>query len=255
MDMFKINLLGVEVHPASIQELNKFISDIIVKGKKTIIAGHNLHGIYLYHKDPKRKYLCDIADIVRIDGMPILLWAKLLGYPVKREQRVTYVDWIYPLMALAESKGFRVFYLGGMPGVAKRAAAVLRSRYPNLQIQTHHGYFSPEENHAVLDEIRDFQPHILMVGMGMPKQEHWVVDNLEKVSANVILTAGACFDYIAGVIPTPPRWMGRVGLEWLYRLLSEPRRLAKRYLVEPWALLPYAVEDLIHNRYNKNKLD
>jgi N-acetylglucosaminyldiphosphoundecaprenol N-acetyl-beta-D-mannosaminyltransferase len=253
--MDRLTLLGVKVDTLSIGELNHLVSEAINKGENILIANHNLHSIYLYHHDDKMEVFYQKADYIHIDGMPILLWAKLLGYPVKREQRVTYVDWIYPLMALAESKGFRVFYLGGMPGVAERAAVILRSRYPNLQIQTHHGYFSPEENHAVLDEIRDFQPHILMVGMGMPKQEHWVVDNLEKVSANVILTAGACFDYIAGVIPTPPRWMGRVGLEWLYRLLSEPRRLAKRYLVEPWALLPYAVEDLIHNRYNKNKLD
>jgi len=87
----------------------------------------------------------------------------------------------------------------------------------------------------------------------MPRQEHWVIENFENIHANVILTAGACFDYIAGVIPTPPRWMGWLGLEWLYRLLSEPRRLAKRYLLEPWALLPLAIMDLLYNRYKKDK--
>jgi N-acetylglucosaminyldiphosphoundecaprenol N-acetyl-beta-D-mannosaminyltransferase len=144
-----------------------------------------------------------------------------------------------------------LFYLGVKPGVAERAAEILRNQYPGLQIRTRHGYFSSEENEAVVKSINAFKPHILMVGMGMPRQEHWVVDNLNEIHANAILTSGACFDYIAGAIPTPPRWMGRVGLEWLYRLISEPRRLAKRYLIEPWALLPLAIKDLLWNRYNQ----
>lgn len=77
--------------------------------------------------------------------------------------------------------------------------------------------------------------------MGMPR---WILDNLDRLTANVILTAGACFNYIAGAIPKPPRWMSRMGLEWLYRLISEPRRLGKRYLIEPWALLPLMIADV-----------
>ncbi|GAP09596.1 bacterial polymer biosynthesis proteins, WecB/TagA/CpsF family [Bellilinea caldifistulae] len=243
--MERLTLLGVKVDTLSIGELNHLVSGAINNGENILVANHNLHSIYLYHRDDKMKVFYQKADYIHIDGMPLVIWGRLLGHPLKPDQRVTYVDWIHPLMALAESKSFRVFYLGGKPGVAEQAVVILRSHYPNLQIQTHHGYFmEEEENKAVLNKIRDFQPNILMVGMGMPKQEHWVVDNLEKVSANVILTAGACFDYIAGVVPTPPRWMGRVGLEWLYRLLSEPRRLAKRYLVEPWALLPLAINDI-----------
>ena len=137
--------------------------------------------------------------------------------------------------------------------MAARAAERLKERYPQLVIQTRHGYFSPEENDAVLEEIADFQPNVLMVGMGMPRQEHWVLDNLERIQANAILTAGACFDYIAGAIPTPPRWMGRMGLEWLYRLLTEPRRLWRRYLVEPWFLLPYFVKDLLAIRQHRQR--
>jgi N-acetylglucosaminyldiphosphoundecaprenol N-acetyl-beta-D-mannosaminyltransferase len=243
--MDRLTLLGVKVDTLSIGELNHLVSRAINNGENILIANHNLHSIYLYHHDEMMRNFYQRADYIHIDGMPLLMWGRLLGYPLKREQRVTYVDWIHPLMAMAEREGFRVFYVGGKPGVAVRAAEILCARYPALKIQTHHGYFTEEENKVVLDKIRDFQTQILIVGMGMPRQEHWVADNLENITANVILTAGACFDYIAGVIPTPPRWMGRLGLEWLYRLFSEPRRLAKRYLVEPWALLPLAINDIL----------
>ncbi len=243
--MVRLTLLGVTVDPLDIESLNNYIAQTIASGERKIIANHNMRSVYLYHRDPKMRMFFEKAHVVHIDGMPLVYWARVLGYPVTRKQRVTYVDWVHPLMAVAETNGWRVFYLGGMPGVAARAAERLRKQYPRLIIFTRHGYFGPEENDDVLKEIAAFRPHVLMVGMGMPRQEHWVLDNLERIQANVILTAGACFDYVAGVIPTPPRWMGRMGLEWLYRLLSEPKRLWRRYLVEPWALLPLLIKDLL----------
>lgn len=232
--MDQINLLGVTVNPLTIQDLNQCIATSIAQQERWIIANHNLHSVYLYQRDPKMRAFYERAHIIHIDGMPLVYWARVLGYPVRREQRVTYVDWVHPLMAAAAEGGWRIFYLGGKPGVAAQAAERLRQRYPPLQIATHHGYIQPADNATVLAEIAAFQPHVLMVGMGMPRQEHWILANLDHLTANAILTAGACFDYVAGAIPTPPRWMGRAGLEWLYRLYSEPSRLAKRYLLEPW---------------------
>jgi N-acetylglucosaminyldiphosphoundecaprenol N-acetyl-beta-D-mannosaminyltransferase len=87
--------------------------------------------------------------------------------------------------------------------------------------------------------------------MGMPRQEWWILDNLDRISANIVLQAGACFDYVAGEVPLPPRWMGQLGLEWLYRLVSEPGRLWRRYLVEPWSLLIPAGSDLFHRRAHR----
>lgn len=99
------------------------------------------------------------------------------------------------------------------------------------------GYFELDEEAAVVTAVNKFAPHVLMVGMGMPRQEAWVVRNVDKIDARAILTCGACMDYRAGVTVTPPRWAGRVGLEWLFRLVREPRRLAVRYLIEPWPVL------------------
>jgi N-acetylglucosaminyldiphosphoundecaprenol N-acetyl-beta-D-mannosaminyltransferase len=134
-----------------------------------------------------------------------------------------------------------VFYLGSKPGVAERSAQTLREQYPTLQIATAHGYFDSNsgsaENQDVLDTINAYQPNLLMVGMGMPRQERWVLENRKHLSANAIVPSGALMDYLAGEIPTPPRWTGRFGVEWLYRLLCEPKRLAFRYLIEPWFVL------------------
>lgn len=240
----KLLILSVTVHPYTIDELIQYIAMAISKQERWIIANHNLHSIYLFQLDQKMREFYKRAYIIHIDGMPLIYWGRILGYPLRHDQRVTYVDLIHPLIASAAREGWRIYYLGGKPTVAALAAEKLRCQYPKLQIATHHGYFQPEQHRAILQDISMFKPHILMVGMGMPRQEHWIIDHIDDLTANAILTAGACFDYIAGVIPTPPRWIGKIGLEWLYRLLSEPRRLSKRYLIEPWYLLPLAVADL-----------
>jgi N-acetylglucosaminyldiphosphoundecaprenol N-acetyl-beta-D-mannosaminyltransferase len=242
-----IELLGVRVHPLSIAQLNGSIARSIELNQKWIVAHQNLHGIYLYHHESKMRALYAKAKYIHIDGMALIFLGKLLGYTLEREQRVTYVDWVNPLMKEAADLGWRIFYLGSKPGVVDRGIDILRSRFDGLQIVAANGYFNPHpdspENLAIIDQINNYQPHILMVGMGMPRQEHWIVDNLDRISAQVILPCGAIIDYVAGAIPTPPRWAGKIGLEWLFRLLAEPKRLWRRYLVEPWFLLRLLLVD------------
>jgi N-acetylglucosaminyldiphosphoundecaprenol N-acetyl-beta-D-mannosaminyltransferase len=217
-----------------------------------MIANHNLHSIYLYHHcDAMRRY-CDRADRIFIDGMALVLLARIVGIPLRREHRFTSVDWLEPLMRLAGANGWRVFLLGSRPGVAAAAGEALRRNVPSFEFDSASGFFdtAPEslENETVLARIDQFRPDILLVGMGMPRQERWILENRDRVSATVIMNLGAIFDYLAGEIPTPPRWMSRLGLEWLGRLIAEPRRLGRRYLVEPWSLLPLLARDLVRRR-------
>jgi N-acetylglucosaminyldiphosphoundecaprenol N-acetyl-beta-D-mannosaminyltransferase len=248
-----IKLFGVTLHAVSIPQLNALIAEAVACSQRWVIAHHNLHSIYLYHHSSRLPAFYAKADYTHIDGMALVLLGRLLGLPLRREQRVTYVDWTVPLMTAAVQQGWRVFYLGSKPGVAERGAEILQQRFPDLQIATAHGYFDArpdsQENQAVLAEINTYQPHVLMVGMSMPRQEHWVLDNLEQISANAILTAGAAMDYVAGAVPTPPRWAGKWGLEWLFRLVAEPRRLARRYLVEPWFVLRLFLSERFKQRY------
>jgi N-acetylglucosaminyldiphosphoundecaprenol N-acetyl-beta-D-mannosaminyltransferase len=240
------SLFGVKVNALTITELNALIARAIGNEKKTIIANHNLHSVYLFHHEAKMRAFYDRADYTYIDGMPFVFWARLLGIKLKLKNRVTLLDWIAPLLTEAAKNNWRIFYLGGQNGVAEKALQKIIAEFPDLQLQCHHGYFEQQgaPNQEVLAKIREFRPHLLMVGMGMPLQECWIVDNYHDIAANVMLNAGACFDYLAGVISTPPRWLGRIGMEWIFRLLHEPRRLRRRYLWEPWFILPLAFKDL-----------
>jgi N-acetylglucosaminyldiphosphoundecaprenol N-acetyl-beta-D-mannosaminyltransferase len=244
--MKSYKLLGVKVNALTIAELNQLIRMAVESNQKTIIANHNLHSVYLFHHEAKMRSFYDRAEYIHIDGMPLIFWARLLGIKLKLNNRITFVDWIMPLLTEADRKKWRVFYLGGKDGVAERALQKIHGVFPDLELQCHHGYFEQQGalNLEVLARIREFRPQLLMVGMGMPRQEYWIDKNYENIVANVLLNTGACFDYLAGAIPTPPRWLGKIGMEWIYRLLHEPRRLWKRYLWEPWFLLPHVFRDL-----------
>jgi N-acetylglucosaminyldiphosphoundecaprenol N-acetyl-beta-D-mannosaminyltransferase len=235
------DLLGVRVNTLTIAGLHAVLERTITTNCCSIIANHNLHSLYLYHKDPIMRAFYERADYIHIDGMPLVFLGRLTGLPFRREHRVTYVDWVWSLMAKAVESNWRIFYLGSKPGIAESGEKILRERFANLHLMTTHGYFDvqkgSEENSFILKKINEYRPHVLMVGMGMPRQEHWIIHNLDEIKANAILTAGACMDYVAGVVPTPPRWAGKIGAEWLFRLAVEPRRLWHRYLVEPWFLL------------------
>lgn len=234
-------LPGIRVHALTLSELNALVAGACRQGCKRIIANHNLHSIYVYYHDSKMREFYDAADYIHADGMGVVFLAGLLGVPLRHVHRITYVDWLEPLVQEAEKEGWRVFYLGSKQGIAERGASLLRERFPLLQIATSHGYFDActdsFENKLILQRIEEYRPHILLVGMGMPRQEHWILDNRHRIAAHVILPAGAAIDYVAKMIPTPPRWMGRIGLEWLFRLFAEPGRLWRRYLVEPWFLI------------------
>ena len=242
----KICLMGTSFDALTMDDLSKYINDCINLNNNAVISNHNMHSVALYHKNPDLKEFYAYSSVVHADGMALILWAKLLGYSVERDHRVTYVDWIRPLIAECAEKSWKVFFLGSAPVVAERAASILCAEFPRLQLSFKDGFFDVDgpENDLVVEAVNNFNPHILIVGMGMPRQERWIMANRSRLRVNIILPAGACMDYVAGAVPTPPRWMGRVGLEWLYRLVSEPKRLAARYLLEPWILLPWVLKDL-----------
>jgi N-acetylglucosaminyldiphosphoundecaprenol N-acetyl-beta-D-mannosaminyltransferase len=245
----RFQILGIEVERLTLDQLNAIVTDAIDRQERMLLANHNLHSVYLCHVDAKMRAFYDEASHIHIDGMPIVLLGRLRGLPFRAEHRVTYADWIHALAEQAAENNWRVFYLGSRPGVADRGAEILRQQYPGLEIRTTHGYFdaSPgsEEDRLVMAAIKEYRPHLLILGMGMPRQEHWLFDHLDQLPETAILNAGAAIDYVAGAVRTPPRWAGRFGLEWLFRLAAEPDRLWRRYLVEPWYILGLFLRDLV----------
>jgi len=231
------------------QQLKAVIIESVSEHRGSIIANHNLHSLYLYHHDAGVRGFYANAAAVHIDGMSLVFIANLLGLPLTRAQRLTPLDWIRPLLAEAERRNWRVFYLGARPGVAARGAALLRAEFPALEIESAHGYFDAQregaENRAVVETINRFRPDLLLVGMGMPRQERWILENREALDAGAIFNVGGLMDYLAGATATPPRWLGHMGLEWLFRLLSNPRRFGKRYLIEPWFVCKLFLAELL----------
>ena len=241
-DYETITFLGLTLHPRSLQQLNMLVEEGIREHRNWIIANHNLHSLYLCHRHPRLRDFYSHVRWTHIDGMSLVALGRLYGYALLREQRVTLIDWTYPLMELAASRGWRVFYVGSSKDSAEKGVVRLRKLYPALQIEVSGGYFDASygsaENEALVERINAYVPDLLMVGMGMPRQEFWTQENSARLKAHVILSSiGAAFNYVAGTVATPPRWAGAAGLEWAFRLADDPFRLFTRYLVEPWYIL------------------
>ncbi len=219
----------------------RLMEETIENEESRVIGNHNMHSMYLWYHEPAIRDFYSLADTVYIDGMSLILLGRIAGLPLKRAHRAAHLDYLPPLLRRAARNHWRIFFLGSRPGVGERAANNLRHMVPGLQLQTHHGHFDPEkhgaENQKVLCEINHYAPHILLVGMGMPRQEAWILENRNELEANVISSSGAIMDYFAGVKSPAPRWLGPLYLEWLYRLVTEPTRLSRRYLVEPWTVV------------------
>jgi N-acetylglucosaminyldiphosphoundecaprenol N-acetyl-beta-D-mannosaminyltransferase len=248
-----ITFLGLTLQPRSLEQMNMLVDQGIRERRQWIIANHNLHSLYLYHRHPRLREFYARVHWTHIDGMSMVALGRLYGYPLKPEHRVTLVDWTYPLMELAASRGWRVFHVGSSKSAAEKGAARLRAMYPALQLEVSEGYFDARydsaENEALVARINAYGPDLLMVGMGMPRQELWTQENCARLKAYVILSSiGAALDYVAGAVPTPPRWSGRVGLEWLFRLAHDPSRLFARYFIEPWYILVLLMLDYTRHR-------
>lgn len=244
----RVRLLGGVVDPITPGEMLAATEAFVAGGGTAVIANHNSHSLFLLARTPALRAFFDDADLVQIDSRPMILWGRLMGLPVGREHRSTYLDWRDAFWATVRDRGWRVFHVGGARGVGERAAAAIRKAWPGVNLAEHCGYFDVDpmsaQSIALRRDIAAFDPDIILVGMGMPRQEQWIAANRPLIGRGVFFPVGAAFDYEAGVQAAAPRWTGKVGLEWLFRLLSQPRRLAFRYLVEPWFLAPAALADI-----------
>ena len=242
----RIRLLGGDMDVMTTGQLLEFIASRVATRRPALIANHNLHSLHLWRHTPAMAALYARADRIEIDSAPLIAWGRLMGHEVSRAHRLTYLDWREAFWARAAAEGWRVFHLGCAPGVGENAVAAITGRHPGLKLATRHGFFdvAGPENDAVLADIQSHQPHVLLVGMGMPRQEGWIEANRKRLPPCVILPIGGALAYEAGAVATPPRWTGRLGVEWLWRFATEPKRLFHRYFVEPWALAPQAVGDI-----------
>lgn len=232
-------VLDFYLNLGTIENYLDLVAAAIESDIKLEFYNHNLHTLYLYYKDRRLRELYKDSVVV-LDGMPFVWLLKAMGYPARKDHRVTYAQFIWPLLQRANEEGWRVFYVGASSDIQQAAFRNIRARWPDIRLTGHHGYFdisrnSPESRELV-KQINDFNTDLCIVGMGTPRQEYWVGDHRDNIDAPAVMFSGACIEYVAGHVGTPPSWMGTMGLEWSYRLIENPRRFAFRYLVEPWVL-------------------
>lgn len=232
-----VDLCGVGIHKYSFKEVVDTITNELtqpsVSAPKYVVTPNAQHLVTL-QQDAYFQEIYKSAFLSVPDGVPLLWAAKLLGTPLK--DRVNGTDLFERLCEVSADKGFKVFLLGGRPGAADAAASLLQNRYPRLEIV---GTYCPPYGFETLSDelaqinsaIKTAGPDILFVGLGAPKQEKWIYENYQQLGVPISLGIGVSFELVSGMVTRAPKFMQNLGLEWLFRLFMEPRRLWKRYVL------------------------
>lgn len=207
------------------------VDRLIQRGEPGFFITANLNYAMLCGVDPRLRTVNEQAAFLVADGMPLVWYSRFVRRPLP--ERVAGADLIFALLERSAERRYRVFLLGGAPGVAGEVAAIARRRYPGLQIvgveAPDLGDLSPEEHRELISRIRGARPHLLLVAFGQPKGELWLAEHCRALGVPACVQLGASFDFVAGRVSRAPRWMQRVGAEWLYRVACEPRRMIPRY--------------------------
>jgi len=228
----EVDILGVRVHRVSSADIQSIILKRIREKERGLFLYVHLHSINLAQRDGELRDALNSASITYCDGEGVRIGARILGQSLP--ERIPLTRWIYPFLDFCAGNNLSIYCVGTEQRIIRRAVEMLHDRVPTLNIAGYHdGYFQTtgEGTRGVLQDIQRAHPNVLIVGMGMPRQELWIRDHWDDLHADIILTAGSCFDYIAGEKQTCPAWMADHGLEWFHRLLREPRRVWKRYLL------------------------
>ena len=241
--MDRLSIMGVRIDNLSMSEVLKIAEEKIDKNEQYIIYTPNTEFIMMCQKDEEFFNLMNKSDINIPDGIGLIYAGKIKKHPLK--EKVGGYDLSVNLLKMANDKGLKLYAVGGKPGVAEAAMKNIREKYPGIKIVgTQHGYFKGthlgknghEEELAVIEDINKHQPHILFVGFGAKKQEQWIEYNKNLINANIIIGNGGTLDGLAGIVKRAPDIFIKLGLEWLYRLMKEPKRI-KRQIVLPVFML------------------
>lgn len=228
-----IYLLGVRVDDLPLECLLEKITETVGNNKRAIVSYVNAHALNIAFEQNWFKTFLNSSEVVFCDGFGIWLGGWMTGQRIRH--RYTPPDWISQLAAAGDGQ-LSLYFLGARPGVSERAGLALKKIVPNCKVVgTQHGYFdkskSSPENLDIIHQINNAKPHLLLVGFGMPTQERWIMENWDDLQVNIAIPVGALLDYLAGETPRAPHVMTDYGLEWLGRLIIEPRRLWMRYII------------------------
>ncbi len=221
-----VSVLGLPIQNVTMAEAINDVSSFFEARESRIVVTPNAEILQMYKEQDAVKEALQQADYIVPDGVGVLMAAKKLGHSLK--EKVAGVELAQHLLARAAEQGKRVYFLGAKPGVAALAKENLEKDYPSIQIVGQRdGYFKPEEEAAIVAEINELDVDLLFVCLGAPKQEKWMADHKQELKIGVMLGLGGTLDILAKTIKRAPKWMIRCRLEWLYRVIKEPKRIGR----------------------------
>lgn len=237
--MHRIDLMGCPMDVATMGETVQQIDSAVAEGQFTQHVVVNVAKLVNMRKDPELDASVRECDIINIDGMGVVLGARMLGHDVP--ERVAGVDLFHELLSMSARQGYSVFLLGAKDEVVSETARRVQAQYPDLKLAGHHhGYFWDDEK-ALVERIRASGAQLLFVAITSPKKENFINKWRDQLGVTFVMGVGGTFDVVAGKVQRAPVWMQKAGLEWFYRVLQEPGRMWKRYLVTnsvfAWLLL------------------
>lgn len=226
----RVEVLGVPVDPWTMDQTVEATDALIKEGRFAHLIGVNADKLLQMRDDPEMDACVRRCEIVNADGASMVMAAKKLG--VGLPGRVAGIDLMWELCGLAEREGHRVYLLGAKAEVVAKTAEVLTERYPGMTVAGYRdGYFGDDEFDAVVVEVEKAEPDIVFVGITSPKKERLIERFRELGAKGAFVGVGGSFDVVSGNIPRAPMWMQRANLEWLFRMMQEPKRLVRRYVV------------------------
>ncbi len=231
-----VSILGVRVDDVTFEDALMHVERAVVSRGLCQVATVNVEFIMEARRNPAFRRVLAQASLCVPDSAGVVWAARRQGRPLR--QRVAGVDLVERIAARAAERGWRIYFLGAAPGVAERAALVLTERYAGLKVAgCYVGSPRPNEEDEIVGWVRAANPDVLCVAYGAPQQDLWISRNQVRTGVPVAIGVGGSFDYIAGVAQRAPIWMRRVGLEWLHRLMKEPRRLRRQMVLPKFMIL------------------
>lgn len=240
----RVMLCGVAIDPLTLREVVSVVEHCLDAGNSLAIGVVNVAKVVNMQRDALLRESVATSDLVLADGTPLVWLSRIKRTPLP--ERVAGIDLMFELFALSNRCGFRVFLLGATKEIVQRVVEIARHQYPGMVIAGYRdGYFASSQEQEVAQAIRDSQADMLFVAMTSPKKEIFMKNWSRVMAVPVCHGVGGSFDVMAGVTRRAPRWMQRVGLEWFYRVMQEPRRMWKRYLVTNTMFLGLVLRDLL----------
>jgi len=222
----RVEVLGVGVDALDEKAAIHLIEQFIAEGSPKIVATADASAVVIAQKDRRFRDVLEKADLVTPDSVGIVWAMRRAGVGI--ENRVSGIDLVDAICKLSSLKGYRLYFLGAAPGIAERAADKMRLKYPGVNIVgTHDGYFHRDDEAALVRTVRELNVDVLFVAMGIPKQETFIAENLFALNAKVAMGVGGSFDVLSGAVKRAPRWVQSLRLEWLWRLICNPRKWRK----------------------------